>query len=656
MNINDILTNTNQIFGNNIPVNGGEQPSVRLNAADALLADLKAGDSIRAQVVSKDGNTITLSLPGGAAFDAKLSGAMNLELGKLLTFEVRSSTKGLMLSPLFTNMATDPNISKALNMAGLPVTSDTVEMTRQMMQSGMSVDRASLQNVFKDVSMYGDSSITDIVDLHRLGIDVNETNLSQIDSYKNLSYQLGEGMSNVLSELEGLIDGKGADLSQSARLLSHLADIAADIGKNGDAVLNNTGSDTGAALPAGQIPEGETVQSGDIGSTKVFSDIGSVAGAENDIGAADGETAPTETFPAGEKLSAAERALRLLSSVSEERVTETSNPENKTNAVNSGLFAENQAKAVNAGSSGAGIQTAEGNITRTGSENVADRERIPLDDAARLTLAGELEALSDDKVSLSGKSLPELFNITKSIIDNAIKSGDSSKLERLLGNNVIKDSIFSAISEQWSISPSDVAEKEKVMELYSKLNKQLITLKETLEEAGLKNTPAGESAANMSNNLDFLNQVNQMYSYIQLPIKLSGGDRAHGDLYVYSNGKKLNMKDGKVSALLHLDMEHLGPVDVYVAMDTASINRKVSTQFYVADESILDFLEEHMDELTARIEAKGYSVSAKTSVKGSPESRENPISDAAEGGGINGILSQTGSRLKLAEYSFDVRT
>ena len=147
-----------------------------------------------------------------------------------------------------------------------------------------------------------------------------------------------------------------------------------------------------------------------------------------------------------------------------------------------------------------------------------------------------------------------------------------------------------------------------------------------------------------------------MYSYIQLPIKLSGGDRAHGDLYVYSNGKKLNMKDGKVSALLHLDMEHLGPVDVYVAMDTASINRKVSTQFYVADESILDFLEEHMDELTARIEAKGYSVSAKTSVKGSPESKENPVSDAAEGGGINGILSQTGSRLKLAEYSFDVRT
>ena len=83
--------------------------------------------------------------------------------------------------------------------------------------------------------------------------------------------------------------------------------------------------------------------------------------------------------------------------------------------------------------------------------------------------------------------------------------------------------------------------------------------------------------------------------------------------------------------------------------------QKISTRFYVADDSILDFLSSHIDELNERLEKKGYNVTAKMTVKGSPESKEDPFSDAADGGGINGILSQTGT-LKLAEYSFDVRT
>ena len=111
----------------------------------------------------------------------------------------------------------------------------------------------------------------------------------------------------------------------------------------------------------------------------------------------------------------------------------------------------------------------------------------------------------------------------------------------------------------------------------------------------------------------------------------------------------------KWTALLHLDMEHLGPVDVYVSMDTSSAASKLSTNFYVADDSILDFLNDHMDELTARLEAKGYSVRAGAVLKGSNEAKENPFSDAADGGGVNGLLSQS-KMIKLSQYSFDVRT
>lgn len=46
---------------------------------------------------------------------------------------------------------------------------------------------------------------------------------------------------------------------------------------------------------------------------------------------------------------------------------------------------------------------------------------------------------------------------------------------------------------------------------------------------------------------------------------------------MFTNKRSLAEKDGEVSALLHLTMEHLGPLDVYVKMNQG----KVSTEFTV---------------------------------------------------------------------------
>lgn len=621
MNINDILTDQNRIFQGmqNAPQVSEEGANVRLSAADMLLSDLKTGDSLQAMVVSKDGNVVTLKLPGDALVDAKISNGMNLDIGKLLTFEVKSSSNGLMLSPLFTNMATDPNAEKALNMAGLPINRDTVEMTREMMKAGMNVDRNTLSGVFKDVSMNPGSPISDIVDLHRLGIEVNENNLTQIENYKNLSYQLGEGMNGVLNDLGNILEDtvlKG-DSEQAAKLLEGLMDLASEIKEPAarDGEGNAAGNLFAGALD-GSLKSADPALDGSLKST------------DPALAVIESENASEVILPEEENLTAAEKALRLISQV---------NKEDPNTKQTSGFDPQ-------------------GNVSQTEvNEKNVSQKPLPVDDNTRRELAAEISKFLPEGEDLSGKSFSELFDITKNLLSQALNAHDKDMLSKLSGNKTILGSVLGAINEQWSITPPDVADKDKIMELYSRLNRQLGLVKEALENAGLKNSPAGESAGNMSGNLDFLNQVNQMYSYIQLPIRLSGGDSAHGDLYVYSNGKKLNMKDGKVSALLHLDMEHLGPVDVFVSMDTSTVNKKVNTQFYVADDSILDFLEEHMDELTERLSAKGYSVAAKTSVKGSKEAEENPFSSAADGGGINGILSQTGG-IKLSEYSFDVRT
>ena len=654
MNINDVIINQNRISGSPQLIGNesvsGEQG--RLTAADALLSELKAGDSLQAQVLAKDGNAVTLLLPGNSTVQARISGNLNLDIGKLLTFEVKGSSQGLTLSPLFTNLSSDPNITKALNMAGLPVNQETALMTRQMMSDGMSIDRASLQSVFRDVSMYSGSDISDIVDLHRLGIEVNDKNLQQIDSYKNLSYQLGEGMNNVLNELGDSLSESisSGDIKTAGQLFSQLAHLASEIETETAVKPELSIAEDEEYLQDGPVKQ-ETAEAINSDKNNFVSSGKNTAEAVNNPAQALKEAAvkdisgekPYQAVPANndqvpvlsdnENLSAAERALRLLSRISE-------GAEGNNGGKAEGLLSAQEKEAV---------------PEKTVNEQTTVFNKLPADENTRSLLSNELAQFTEKETDAANKSLPELFDLTKSLIDRALSENDTDKLSKMLGNRTIRDSIFGAVSEQWSISPAEVSEKEKVVELYNKLNRQLGMIRETLENVGLKNSPAGESVTNMSNNLDFLNQVNQMYSYIQLPIKLSGGDSAHGDLYVYSNGKKLSMKDGKVSALLHLDMEHLGPVDVYVSMDTTQVNKKLNTQFYVADESILDFIEEHMGELTERLQSKGYSVSAKTTVKGSKEAEGDPFSTAADGGGINGILPGNGG-IKLSEYSFDVRT
>ena len=131
-----------------------------------------------------------------------------------------------------------------------------------------------------------------------------------------------------------------------------------------------------------------------------------------------------------------------------------------------------------------------------------------------------------------------------------------------------------------------------------------------------------------------------MYTYVQLPLRLQHSE-AHGDLYVYTNKKNLAAKEGTVSALLHLDMEHLGPVDVYVSLHHENVN----TKFYLRDDEMLDFINDHMDILTERLQKRGYHCTYEMLVRNQEEEGTD---------GIRKMLQQE-NHIPLSEYAFDIR-
>lgn len=221
--------------------------------------------------------------------------------------------------------------------------------------------------------------------------------------------------------------------------------------------------------------------------------------------------------------------------------------------------------------------------------------------------------------------------------------GERDALTKLVNGDSFKAALQEFLQKELLLR-SDSADKDRVQELYQRLGKQLGHMADALAKTGQQQTTLGNTVQNLSQNVNFLNQLNSMYAYVQLPVKLSEG-KAHGELYVYSNKRHLASNDGEVSALLHLDMEHLGPVDVHVKLK----DTKVSTQFFVQDEDMLDFLYEHMDILTERLKKRGYDMTCRMTVRGERETTNGGNTTFQE------LLKEHSNIPTLVNYSFDVR-
>lgn len=171
------------------------------------------------------------------------------------------------------------------------------------------------------------------------------------------------------------------------------------------------------------------------------------------------------------------------------------------------------------------------------------------------------------------------------------------KASRLL-NELVRDT--------FSMKMTDVADSESVKEHIAKTLDKLSSISEYA--ASNQSAELSNVASRMSNNMEFLNSMNQFMAAVQVPIK-NIGEHGEGELYVYRRNKQKCGEDDTVKAFLHLDMEHLGALDIYVTLKGSS----VATNFKVEDESVLDFLEANMEQLTKKLGEDGYNVTASIS-------------------------------------------
>ena len=172
---------------------------------------------------------------------------IRLELGQNITFQVKNNGQTLNLRPLFTNMATEGTVLKALDMALLPVNENTVAMTKQLMDAGLPIDKNTLQQIWHESNAFPDAEILDLVNLHRLELPVTEENITQMASYRNLTHQLTAGIAETGESLTNMLQVESGDIEQAATIYSEVLELLAFEDAAGETVTGQ--QQTGGSLP-----------------------------------------------------------------------------------------------------------------------------------------------------------------------------------------------------------------------------------------------------------------------------------------------------------------------------------------------------------------------------------------------------------------------
>ena len=550
--------------------------TVSSDKSSSALQNLSAGDTITGQMISREGDVVQLLLSDETVIQAKLDREMQMQPGQMITFTVKTSNNGtIALAPLFTNTTDMKTAAKALMNAGLSVNDGNMKMVSSMMKEGLPIGRDSLVYMKGQSALFPTADVTNLVQMHRMGIPMTEQNVEQFSAYKNYEHQVLDA-ANHIGELVGDTLGEmvSANPSEAVAFFDAILELLTE--KN--------------SMVAGDAATMTNLENAYL----VNDDAASLASDENNNLMSGAEAAKV----ASDKAQDTDATIAMLKAIMQQGDTTSMPDEQLGQARATGQPGEAALQETQIHPDGSVMQSGGTNsVQETMEQLIRDFEAFTVQNDAAKSL---VEAFA--KGNISGA---ELLKHLKQ------ECKDPAQFRALLSNQGVQKLLGKSLTDAWKLTAEQTSSKAEVKELYRRMEEQTRQIMDTLQASAKADSPLAGAVTRLQNNLDFMNQLNQMFPYVQLPLALSGSE-AHGELYVYTNKKNLAKENGTVSALLHLDMEHLGTVDVMVRMNS---EQHVNTNFMVASEEVLDLIEAHLDELTARLNKRGYHMETSCSLQ-----------------------------------------
>lgn len=288
------------------------------------------------------------------------------------------------------------------------------------------------------------------------------------------------------------------------------------------------------------------------------------------------------------------------------------------------------------------IDTLLNNITSYGREQ--DQLFTIFNPQERTELARHLQNMSIDRETithvLSGDATAEE---TLTVIKNAISRSDSAAVQKLFQTEAFQKLFHNVLMENFTITPHKLAKNGEMDSFYDSMEQKMNSF-ETLINSTLSGDDSGHlsgQAHDMQSNIDFMKSLNEAFAYMQLPLKLQN-QNAHGDLYVYTNKDKLKQNPQKLSLMLHLEMDHLGTVNVRLEKD----HQNIRADFHLDQEASLHLIERNTHLLQDSLAEKGYTCQIQVQPL---TQNETPVQDF-----LNAKVTPSASH-EMKRFSFDIR-
>lgn len=241
----------------------------------------------------------------------------------------------------------------------------------------------------------------------------------------------------------------------------------------------------------------------------------------------------------------------------------------------------------------------------------------------------------------SSDTFKELSEVLKNIGENMPKEA----FNNIIKSPEFKEKITKLLMDRLYLNPTKLSEDKKIVKnevdkIYDKLNKLTEMIKNMPENVKSENLSlAGDK---LSKNMNFMNELNNIEAYVQVPVKFSEGNK-NGDLYVYNRRRNKKINDDTLTAFLHLQLDYLGATDINISLKKNSVTAK----FTLDDETSRNLVEDNLGELAERLEKIGYNVTISTELSEKKSQEFNAILP---------ITSNNENAVSIKRYIFDIRT
>ncbi|RGK43400.1 flagellar hook-length control protein FliK [Agathobacter rectalis] len=540
MQISNLVSQYNNSVANGEPMTGAKGVEKLVSS----LNEMSKGMIFEGTVSSVRGNQVKLALSNGQQILARLAGKFSFEQGQSVFFQVKNNDGGTIEIKPYTVDGEGVNLTlmDALKAAGLPVDGTNLSMVNKMMEEQMPIDKISLNQMYQLVQDNKGINVTTLVELKRLGIEINQVNAAQFENYANDKQAITIAMDSLIEELPKALSAEDLSMYKLVSQARDILNIVTD-GLPEDVFISNEDADMSQYEAIMRDNQSAPVVKKHFNIAELFESLNSVSGESQDI--------------------------------------QTTQKINNSSVIDNIFLQGNEAKSNTIGFI------------------LSDKQIEELNEQVRKLLPD----LQENNISLYSEdsSVVGILNDINSMLENTPANADA--LRHLFSGEAFKLMLKETLEQQWMIKPGDLEKNPKKIDgLYDKIEKQIINMENILKTSGVVNPKAEALADNIRGNIEFMNQINEAYTYMQVPLRMNEGN-ASGQLYVYTNKKSISDPDKELSAFLHLDLEYLGGTDVSIKM----LHRKVTTNFYLDSDESYAMVKQFLPVLEKRLQDKGYN-------------------------------------------------